>query len=157
MGQEMRRALPTGFTLWGSAFLLCVNDLCAPITNTGVRMPVPMWTLLELNKVDFPPSCRVLMLFKHSVNHAWGLKRNTYSYIRSSQWGVHRSAQKNKFSVKGGSRQEVFVGEEERFWKAASGTSANRVPIPGRLQTRSLGTGSALRNPLVTGSPRTSK
>lgn len=87
------------------------------------------------------------MLFRHSVNYAGGLKRNKYSYICSSQRGVHKRAQQNTYSVKGSSGQEVFVGEEYRFWKTALGAFTNYIPIPGRLPARILGTGSPLINP----------
>lgn len=43
-------------------------------------------------------------------------------------------------------RQEVFVGEEERLWKA---TFTNYVPVPGRLPARRLATGSPRINPPV--------
>lgn len=56
--------------------------------------------------------------------------------------GSIQNAQKNTFSVKGSSRQEVFVGEEDRFWKAAFGAFMNYIPIPGRLRARRLETGS---------------
>lgn len=116
-----------------------------------------MWKLLELNTADFLPSCNVLTSFKHSVNYSWDLKRNKYSYIHQSQWGVNKSAQKNTFSVKGSSKQEVFIGEEKRFCKAALGIFTNYIPIPGRLQARRLRTGSPLINPRVILSQQASK
>lgn len=55
--------------------------------------------------------------------------------------GSIQNAQKNTFSVKGSSRQEVFVGERG-FWKVAFGAFMNYIPIPGRLRARRLETGS---------------
>lgn len=48
--------------------------------------------------------------------------------------------------LKGSSRQEVFVGEEKRFWKAALGIFTSYRPIPGRLHAKRLGTRSPLLN-----------
>lgn len=104
------------------SFLLCthrVYNLHSPARGSGSHCPCEK--LLELDTVDFLPSCNVLTSLKHSVNYSWDLKRNKYSYIHQSQWGVNKSAQKNTFSVKGSSKQEVFIGEEKRFCKAALG------------------------------------
>lgn len=138
--------------------LLCthrVYNLHSPARGSGSHCPCEK--LLELNTVDFLPSCNVLTSFKHSVNYSWDLKRNKYSYIHQSQWGVNKSAQKNTFSVKGSSKQEVFIGEEKRFCKAALGIFTNYIPIPGRLQARRLRTGSPLINPRVILSQQASK
>lgn len=59
--------------------------------------------------------------------------------------------------LKGSSRQEVFVGEEKRFWKAALGTFTSYSPIPGRLHAKRLGTRSPLLNSPVILSQWTSK
>ena len=102
----MCQPLPASRRAWFSA--LHPGGQSSPLISTSVRTPWPIWKLLELNTVDFLPSCNVLTLFKHGVNYSWDLKRNKYSYIHSSQWGVYKRAQKNTFSVKGSTRQEVF-------------------------------------------------
>lgn len=82
-----------------------------------------MRKLREL-EVHFLPSCNVLTRLKQNENCAQDLEKNEYSYLYWPQWGVYKSAQKHTFSGKGSSRQETFVGEEDRLREAALGTCA---------------------------------